>query len=90
METNKIMVVNSPVSRFQKIYVVKDGAMVDQLGVGIDDLVEVLFALVEKYGIEEIDLGGNLEFTSKIANSIKQNISQYNIHNLIVNQIEQF
>ena len=90
METNKIMVVNSPVARFQKIYVVKDGTMVDQLGVGLEDLVETLFALVQKYGIKEIDLGGNLAFTQKIADEIKQNITQYSIYNLTVNQIEQF
>jgi len=66
METNKIIVWTSPTAPFQKIYVIKDGTLVDQMGVKPDDIRDIVYALADKYNIVEIDFSGSTSYGAKI------------------------
>ena len=58
MNVNRIVIWTSPTVRFQKLYVFKDGEMVDQVGVTVEDLNDTLLALMDKYHIKQLDFSG--------------------------------
>lgn len=88
MGFNKIIITSSPVARYQKISVFKDGDFVEELEVNFDTLVDTTLALAEKYQITSIDLSGANVFTHKIANDLFQaNATKYSVKNLVINQI---
>ena len=63
---------------FQHIYAYVGGTKVDSIGVPMEDLEEVVFALLEKYNISHIDLSGARIFMQGIEQSIKEKeITQY-------------
>ena len=72
MKIDKIIVWTSPVAPFQKIYVMQDGILVDQAGILPNDIVEIVFALVDKYHITEINFSGTRSFAETFINELKK------------------
>ena len=70
---DKIIVWTSPVAPFQKIYVMKDGELVDQMGIMPNDIVDVVYALVDKYKIMDIDFSGAKSFATSFADELRNN-----------------
>lgn len=68
---NKIIVWTNPTAPFQKIYVMKEGVLVDQIGVRIDDVKDVVYALADKYNIFDINFSGAPTYGEKIAKDIE-------------------
>lgn len=80
MEKNisKIVVWTSPVAPFQKIYVFKEGTLVDQMGIMPNNIVDIIFELVDKYQINDIDFSGTYSFGKSFMDEIqKQAVTQY-------------
>lgn len=77
MEATKIIVWTNPTAPFQKVYALKDGEMVDQMGVKFDDLEEVITALCSKYEIFQIDFSGSRAYGEKIGNILNLNGAAY-------------
>lgn len=88
MEVNKIIVWTSPVAPFQKIYVMKDGVLVDQMGIMPNNIVDIIFSLVDKYDIENIDFSGAHSFAENFANELKkEQVARYSHERLNINFI---
>lgn len=88
MEVNKIIVWTSPVAPFQKIYVMKDGVLVDQMGIMPNNIVDIIFSLVDKYNIENIDFSGAHSFAENFANELKkEQVARYGHGRLNINFI---
>lgn len=88
MEINKIIVWTSPTSLFQKIFVMKEGTMIDKMGVQINDLEETLFSLVDKYEIYQIDFSGTQSFAKGIGDKLNNNqITKYNCTKISINYV---
>lgn len=88
MEVNKIIVWTSPVAPFQKIYVMKDGVLVDQMGIMPNNIVDILFSLVDKYDIDNIDFSGAHSFAKNFADELKkEQVARYSHERLNINFI---
>jgi hypothetical protein len=88
MATNKIIVWTNPTAPFQKIYVMKDGVLVDQMGIMPNNIVDIVFALVDKYNISSIDFSGAHSFAENFANELKKDqIARYGHEHLTINFI---
>ena len=70
-DVNKIIVWTNPTAPFQKIYVMKEGILVDQVGVKVDDVKDVVYALADKYSIFDINFSGAPSYGEKIAKDIE-------------------
>ena len=71
MEANKIVVWTNPTAPFQKIYVFKDGALVDQMGVKFEDAKDIIYALLDKYELTEVNFSGTYGYGEKIATAVE-------------------
>ena len=88
MKIDKIIVWTSPVAPFQKIYVMKEGVLVDQAGIMPNDIVDVIFAIVDKYQIDNIDFSGARSFAESFVNELKkEQIVRYGHESLNINFI---
>ena len=88
MEVSKIIVWTSPVAPFQKIYVMKEGVLVDQMGIMPNNIVDIVFSLVDKYEITNIDFSGAHSFAENFANELKKDqIAHYGHECLNINFI---
>lgn len=88
MEVSKIIVWTSPVAPFQKIYVMKDGVLVDQMGITPNDIVDVVFAVADKYEINKIDFSGARSFAENFMKELQQNqVARYGHRRLDINFI---
>ena len=54
----KLLVRGEPVGAKQYVYIFKEDKLQEQIGVGIEDLKEIVCACIEKYGVTHIDLSG--------------------------------
>lgn len=70
MDANKIVVWTNPTAPFQKIYVFKEGVLVDQMGVKFEDAKDVLYALLDKYNLTEVNFSGTHTYGEKIATDL--------------------
>lgn len=84
---DRIIVYTSPVAPLQKILAIKDGQLIDQVGIWPNDLVETIFAMVQKYDIQDIDFTGIKSFALNFIEEMKQP-SAYNSNNLNINFVE--
>ena len=73
MAENKIIIWTSPVAPFQKIYVMQNGIIIDQMGIMPNNIVDITFALVDKYDINNIVFSGTHSFAEAFANELKNN-----------------
>lgn len=71
MEVNRIIIWTNPTAPFQKLYVMKDGILVDQMGVKFDDVEDVTYALADKYNITELHFSGTPSYGEKLAKDIE-------------------
>ena len=80
---NRLLIRGEPTGPFQHIYVFENDKMVESIGIGIDDLEEIVFALVEKYNIDPIDLSGARAYMRGIEDKItKAGLTEYNLSGL--------
>ena len=71
MTYDRIVIWTSPTEPFQKIYVFKDGAQVDQFGIQVSELNEILPALIEKYNINRLDFSGSHVYAEGLIEQFK-------------------
>lgn len=69
---NRLILRGEPTGPFQKISVIVDNKKVDSLGVHYDDLLEVVFELLQKYNLTHIDLSGARIYMEGIERQIKE------------------
>jgi hypothetical protein len=63
---------------FQHIYAYVNSVKVESIGVSMENLEEVVFALLDKYNLSHIDLSGSRMFMQGIEHSIKEKaVTQY-------------
>lgn len=80
---NRIIVRGEPVGPFQYVSVFVDNQRVESLGVKIDDLVDITFALITKYEISHIDLSGTRGYMQGIEQQLKTAaITTYGLNDL--------
>ena len=72
MTNDRIVIWTSPTIRFQKLYVFKDGVMVDQIGVIVEDLNETLAAFIEKYSIRRLDFSGSHNYAKGLVEDFQE------------------
>lgn len=63
---DRIIIRGEPTSPFQYIYVYVNGERVERLGVLMENLEDIVFALLKKYNINHIDLSGPRDYTTGI------------------------
>ena len=85
---DRIIVYASPVAPLQKIMAIKDGQLIDQVGIWPSYLVETIFAMVQKYDIQDIDFTGLKSFALNFIEEMKQP-NTYNFNNLNINFVEE-
>ena len=59
---NKILVCTNPIGPFQKVVAVKDDKVIEQIGVVVDNLPEIVYAFAKKHNINEIYYMGVKEY----------------------------
>ena len=80
MDTNRIIIWTNPVAPFQKLYVMKDGVLIEQMGIQINDVPDIVFELAQKYEIQEIHFSGTRSYAEKIAEDLReQSVFKYNL-----------
>mgnify|MGYP007111755467 CR=1 FL=1 len=72
MEVNRIIIWTNPVAPFQRIYVMKDGVLVDQMGIMPNNIVDIVYALSDKYNITELHFSGTPSFAQNFADEIEK------------------
>ena len=81
---DRLIIRGEPVGPFQHVYAYVNGEKVASIGIGIEDLVEVVFAMLEKYNIDHIDLSGSRFYMEGIETKIKEaGATLYSNNNLI-------
>lgn len=70
MDVNRIIVWTNPTAPFQKIYVMKDGVLVDQFGVKFEDVKDITYAVADKYDINDVHFSGTRSYAEKIVQEI--------------------
>lgn len=88
MNVNRIVIWTSPTVRFQKLYVFKDGEMVDQVGVTVEDLNDTLLALMDKYRIKQLDFSGTHNYAEGLVHDFqaKSNL-KFGINDIRINYV---
>lgn len=69
---NKLIVRGDPIHHMQHIYIYTGGEKVDNLGVHLDEVPEVVLFAVEKYNIEKINLSGSRFYMEGIEQQIRK------------------
>ena len=86
---DRIIVTLSPVERVHKVFMIKDGKLVDQCGVNVENLPEVVTMAADKYDITDVDLSGTKSYIEKIGTDIKEyNLTNYANKQLNINYVE--
>lgn len=70
---DKILVIASPVARYHQICVYKDSQLIDNFKASLDDLIDIIFAAVEKYDIHTAVLSGPFDYVKGIGEVIMEN-----------------
>lgn len=84
----KIIAILRPFEPVQQIFVLKDGERIDTAIATIDNAVETIFELSQKWNINIIDLTGVKQFNLKYARDLeKLEMLRYNEHRLEINLI---
>lgn len=80
---NRLLVRGDPVGPFQHIYVFEGDKMTESIGIGIDDLEEVVFEIAKKYNITQIDLSGSRVYMQGIEAKLKEaGITLYDLNSI--------
>lgn len=76
---DRLLIRGEPTSPYQYLYVFKNDGVAEKMGVGIDDLVEIVFDLLSHYELENIDLSGPRMYTQGIERMLTEaNLTTYN------------
>ena len=85
---NKIVIWTSPTIRFQKLYVFKEGEMVDQIGVTVEDLNETLLALMNKYNINRLDFSGTHSYAEGLVKDFQEkSMLKFGVNDVRINYV---
>jgi len=68
---NKLIIRGEPVGPFQYVYAYVDGKKVESIGIQIENLEDVVFALLKNYNINHIDLSGSRLYMEGIEHMLK-------------------
>ena len=68
---NKLIIRGEPVGPFQYVYANEDGKKVESIGIQIENLEDVVFALLKNYNINHIDLSGSRLYMEGIERMLK-------------------
>ena len=86
---DRIIISLSPVERIHKVFVIKNDNLVDQCGVCVENLPEVITMAADKYNIANIDISGVKAYTEKIGIDIeKYNLTNYTNRELNIYYVE--
>ena len=72
-DISKIIVWTNPTAPFQKIYVFKNGNLMEQMGVKFEDAQEIISELCKVHNINQIDFSGTTSYGQKIGDELKKN-----------------
>ena len=88
MTYDRIVIWTSPTERFQKLYVFKDGALVDQMGIEVDNFYDTLNALIEKYSINRLDFSGTRSYSEGLANDFQEkSMLNFGVNDIRINYV---
>lgn len=81
---DKLIIRGEMFGPFQYVYIYKNGEKIDSIGVSMENLEEVVFASLKKYGITTIDLSGAKSFMQGIEKSLREKeITQHSTDKII-------
>lgn len=84
----KIVSVLRPFAMAQNIYVYEDGNKIDLVSASMDNLETEIFALIEKYDINQVELVGPKGYAKGIKKQIENaEMAKYNINKIEINLI---
>ena len=89
MSNNHIVIWTSPTVRFQKIFIYKEGELVSQLGVTVEDLNEILIELMDKYNIKQLDFSGTHSYARGLVKSFQESnpTLKFDVNNIRINYV---
>ena len=81
---DRILIRGELLGPFQHLYVFQKDRLIEKIGVNMNDLAEVTFALINRYQIKNINLsGGPRVFMEGIERQLRQaGIDNYNLDDL--------
>ena len=71
---NKILVNTNPTAPFQRIIVIQNDIIIDQIGAQLEDLSDLISAFAEKHNIEEVNFLGPREYSLGLMKTIQNNL----------------
>jgi hypothetical protein len=88
MTYDRIVIWTSPVEKFQKLYVFKDGVLVDQMGIAVDDLNDTLEALISKYTINRLDFSGAHAYAEGLVKDFQEkSMLDFGVNDIRINYV---
>ena len=86
---DRIIIHGSPVSPVQHVYTYVNGEQVDAIGVQMDNLGDIVFALAEKHNIKTIDLAGSRFFMEGVEREFRESelIKNYSIEFIAIRYV---
>jgi len=88
MTYDRIVIWTSPTERFQKLYVFKDGALIDQMGVEPENLSDTLTALVNKYTINRLDFSGTHSYAEGLVHEFQEkSMLDFGVNDIRINYV---
>lgn len=69
---NSLLIRGEPFGPFQHLYVFENDKRIESIGISIENLEEIAFALIEKYNITHINLSGSRVYMQGIEQQLKK------------------
>ena len=80
---NTLLIRANPVDFKHKLYVFNGNTMLEVKECTLEEFDNMAFALIKKYNIEQVNLGGSKSYAEGLKRKIKETgLMQYNISNL--------
>jgi hypothetical protein len=88
MNLDRVVVWMSPTAPYQKAYVFQEGVLVDQAGVTVEDLEEVIYAFLIKYNINHLHFSGVHSFAEALGDKILTvGAVEYGLNDLVIKYV---
>ena len=82
---DKVLILASPIAPMQQVFIYKNGAVMEQLGIAIDNLTDVIVAIHEEYDMNNIELSGNHSFTLGLQEQITKKLAtEYEVSDITI------
>lgn len=84
----KIIGILRPFDLEQSFFVYEDGKKIDEANPTINEVNDITFSFINKYGIDQVDLTGPKQYSKGIAEKIqKEEMVRYNKNSIKINLI---